>query len=274
MKLVRLAGEIDLDGFRNAARKALAQGLGPADIRFRVGSGLGDDLFAEHGGLEDEGGAATVMRVPARFLELADRVCRHRDPARYDLLYEALRRLRMSSHWLEIASDPLLRRLEDMVRAVRRDRHKMTAFVRFREIATPDGSRFVAWFEPDHYIEELAASFFVDRFASMRFAILTPRASILWDGALRFGPGVRREDQPAPDRFADAWNVYYRSIFNPARLMPRAMLKEMPKKYWANLPETRQIPAMTREAFGREVAMVAYAPFSRRSACRTHRRAL
>ena len=46
--------------------------------------------------------------------------------------------------------------------------------------------------------------------------------------------------------FADAWNVYYRSIFNPARLMKRAMLKEMPKRYWANLPETRQIPAMAR----------------------------
>ena len=93
-----------------------------------------------------------------------------------------------------------------------------------------------------HYIEELTAPFFVDRFASMRFAILTPRASIFWDGALRFGPGARREDAPPLDDFAGAWDVYYRSIFNPARLMKRAMLKEMPKKYWANLPETRQIP--------------------------------
>ena len=195
--------------------------------------------------------------MPPRFLDLADLVCRHKEPTRYDLLYAALLRLRETPRFLEIASDPLVRRLEDMERAVRRDRHKMTAFVRFREINTPDGSRFVAWFEPSHYIEELTAPFFVDRFASMQFAILTPRSSILWDGTLRFGPGARREDAPPLDDFAGAWDVYYRSIFNPARLMKRAMLKEMPKKYWANLPETRQIAAMSSAAHLREAQMVA-----------------
>ena len=176
------------------------------------------------------------------------------------LLYAALLRLRETPRFLEIASDPLVRRLEDMERAVRRDRHKMTAFVRFREIEAPDGARFVAWFEPEHYIEELTAPFFVDRFASMRFAILTPRTSILWDGSFRFGPGALREDAPPLDDFAGAWDVYYRSIFNPARLMKRAMLKEMPKKYWANLPETRQIPAMSSAALLRETQMVAAPP--------------
>ncbi|MGB7976658.1 MAG: UdgX family uracil-DNA binding protein [Roseiarcus sp.] len=135
----------------------------------------------------------------------------------------------------------------------------MTAFVRFREIGTPDGSRFVAWFEPSHHIEELTAPFFVDRFASMHFAILTPRTSILWDGTLRFGPGARREDAPPLDDFARAWDDYYRSIFNPARLMKRAMLTEMPKKYWANLPETRQIAATSSAARLREDQMVAAA---------------
>jgi uracil-DNA glycosylase len=91
----------------------------------------------------------------------------------------------------------------------------------------------------------------------MQFAILTPRTSILWDGTLRFGPGARREDAPPLDDFAGAWDVYYRSIFNPARLMKRAMLKEMPKKYWANLPETRQIAAMSSTAHLREDQMVA-----------------
>jgi uracil-DNA glycosylase len=143
---------------------------------------------------------------------------------------------------------------------VRRDRHKMTAFVRFREIDAPEGARFVAWFEPEHYIEELTAPFFVDRFASMRFAILTPRTSILWDGTLRFGPGARRDDAPPLDDFAGAWDIYYRSIFNPARLMKRAMLKEMPKKYWANLPETRQIPAMSSAARPLEAQMVGAPP--------------
>ena len=98
----------------------------------------------------------------------------------------------------------------------------------------------------------------------MRFAILTPRASILWDGELRFGPGGRAEDAPPLDTFADAWAVYYRSIFNPARLMQRAMLKEMPKRYWANLPETRQIAAMARGALKRETTMLAAEPVAGR----------
>jgi DNA polymerase len=258
--IVRLEGEIDFEAFRRAARLAAARELGADAIRFVAGSAEKEnDLFSEHDAAELSTTGAP-LRVPRRFLDLADLVCRHREPTRYDLLYAALLRLRETSRFLEIASDPLVRRLEDMERAVRRDRHKMTAFVRFREIDAPDGARFVAWFEPAHYIEELTAPFFVDRFASMQFAILTPRTSILWDGTLRFGPGARREDAPPLDDFAGAWDVYYRSIFNPARLMKRAMLKEMPKKYWANLPETRLIPAMSSAARSREADMVAAAP--------------
>ena len=234
--------------------------MGTDAIRFVTGNAEEEnDLFSEQDTPEPPTTGA-ALRVPPRFLDLADLVCRHSEPTRYDLLYAALLRLRETPRFLEIASDPLVRRLEDMERAVRRDRHKMTAFVRFREIDAPEGTRFVAWFEPSHYIEELTAPFFVDRFASMQFAILTPRTSILWDGALRFGPGARREDAPPLDDFAGAWDVYYRSIFNPARLMKRAMLKEMPKKYWANLPETRHIPAMSSGAQLRETQMVAALP--------------
>ena len=196
MKVVRLQDEVDFAGFRAAARSAAAQAVPPEEIRFLAGAVVEGDLLSEPQGLAPPEREPSPLCVPKRFVEMADCVSRHRDPARYDLLYGALFRLRENARFLEIASDPLVRRLEGMERAVRRDRHKMTAFVRFREIEAPDGPRFVAWFEPQHFIEELAASFFVDRFASMRFAILTPRASILWDGDLRFGPGGRAEDAP------------------------------------------------------------------------------
>ena len=39
-----------------------------------------------------------------------------------------------------------------MAKAVRRDIHKMHAFVRFRRLEAEDGERFVAWFEPEHHI--------------------------------------------------------------------------------------------------------------------------
>ena len=41
-----------------------------------------------------------------------------------------------------------------MEKAVRRDIHKMRAFVRFRKIGEGDDERYVAWFEPEHFIVE------------------------------------------------------------------------------------------------------------------------
>jgi DNA polymerase len=40
----------------------------------------------------------------------------------------------------------------------------------------------VAWFEPEHHIVELNAPFFRDRFANMRWSILTPTRCVHWDG--------------------------------------------------------------------------------------------
>ncbi len=76
------------------------------------------------------------------------------------------------------------------------------------------------------------------RFTGMRWSILTPDASAFWDReTLRFGPGAAKADVPDEDRLEEHWRTYYASIFNPARLKVDAMQKEMPKKYWKNLPE-------------------------------------
>jgi DNA polymerase len=95
------------------------------------------------------------------------------------------------------------------------------------------------------------------RFANMRWSILTPRGSVHWDGAvMREGPPARREDAPGGDPVEVLWRSYYASIFNPARLKVGAMLSEMPKKYWKNLPEADLIPQLIAGAQAREAAMV------------------
>lgn len=254
-RLVRLADEVDIAGWRAAARALARAGVAPAGVVWRVGEG--GDLFATGDEAAVLPASAPAPRASRRFLDLVDLALRHRDPARFDLCYRLLLRLQETPALLDIASDAEVRDAEAMAKSVRRDRHKMTAFVRFREVAEADGARFVAWFEPEHFIEEHVAPFFVDRFAAMRFTILTPRRVIDWsDGRLSFGPGARRAEAPPEDEFASAWAIYYRSIFNPARLMPKAMQKEMPKKYWANLPETRLIPEMTAEAAARVAALL------------------
>ena len=163
---------------------------------------------------------------------------------------------------------------ERLHREVKREIHKMHAFVRFRQIESGHvrsgrRARHVAWFEPGHHVLEAAAPFFARRFATMRWAILTPRASVDWDGhALAFGPGMRREDGPPPDAGEDLWLAYYRSIFNPARVKVAMMKKEMPVRFWKNLPEAAAVPELLAQAGRREQRMVARAAGSRRRARR------
>ena len=87
--------------------------------------------------------------------------------------------------------------------------------------------------------------FFVRRFTGMRWSILTPYRCAHWDTAeLTFSPGADRGDAPAGDATEELWRTYYTNIFNPARLKTKAMQKEMPKKYWRNLPEAPLIPRL------------------------------
>ena len=147
-----------------------------------------------------------------------------------------------------------------MAKAVRRDEHKMHAFVRFREVGREQKAHYVAWFEPEHHIVELAAPFFARRFADMPWSILTPDLCAHWDGhAVSITSGVAKAEAPTEDRLEETWRRYYASIFNPARLKVKAMQNEMPKKYWRNLPEASLIKPLIAGAGRTSSAMIANA---------------
>ncbi len=254
-RAVRLLGEDDWDGWRDAARRLLAAGIDPDAIIWTVG-GKADDLFAIENELPPQ--PRVPPRVPRSFLPLAQSAILHSDPERFALLNRLLVKVSRYPDLMSDRADPLLRRIDLLAKAVRRDIHKMHAFVRFRELDNGDGSqRFVAWFEPDHHIVRATSGFFVRRFAQMQWSILTPELCIHWDGeALTESPGAERPDAPADDAFEQAWKTYYGAIFNPARLKIKAMLKEMPRKYWKNLPEADLIAPLVASAQARESSMV------------------
>jgi DNA polymerase len=262
MQWVRLAEEDDFESWRDAARGLALAGVPAAEIVWHIGEGPGD-LFASTAtpsGSPPASSAAPEFTVPRGFVDLARSAICHKDPERFALLYKLLLRLRRRPGGLGDAADPLVRRLEDMTKAVRRDIHKMHAFVRFREVADgADGAatRFVAWFEPEHHIVRAAAPFFARRFATMKWSILTPKLSVHWDGErLSESPGAARSDAPGGDPIESLWKTYYASIFNPARLKVGAMVKEMPKKYWKNMPETALVGELIAGAQARERKMV------------------
>ncbi len=234
-----------------AARRALQRKIAPDEIAWEE---LGEDqpplaLFEEIDP-PNELPPAARFRVPKRFLALARLVSLHRAASRWALLYRLLWRLTQGeNHLLEISVDPDVAQANDFEKSVRRDLHKMRAFVRFREVEQAGVQWFVAWFEPEHHIVEQNAPFFADRFAALRWSILTPDRCAHWDGEeLSFTAGVAHSAAPGADQMEDLWRTYYANIFNPARVKVHAMQAEMPKKYWRNLPEATLIPALLQEA--------------------------
>ena len=257
MRVVTLPAPDDVDAWRDAARALVAADVPPDEVVWQVGD-TATDLFATAAApqpLHDATGPA--LKVSRAFLDLARKTVLARDPERFALLYTMLHRLRREPRLAEDHADPLVRRIEGLTKTVNRDIHKMRAFLRFREVDEGGTSRFVAWFEPEHHIVRHNAAFFVNRFASMRWSILTPEVSLHWDGAaLSEGPGATKADAPEGDPTEEVWKTYYASIFNPARVKVGAMLKEMPRKYWKNMPETALVPQLLAGAQARESGMI------------------
>ncbi|HSH86970.1 MAG TPA: UdgX family uracil-DNA binding protein [Methylophilus sp.] len=283
MQVVRLANETDFEGWRKAARALLAQAIAPENIEWLVGEESGG-LFdspefkpvGQQNQLFDHSPSTSFrssqspsnelensqFKVPRDFIELCRKAILHSDPTRFGLLYRLLWRLKKEQKLLHISFDPDVARIQFMIKAVRRDLHKMKAFVRFREIEIEGReSEFVAWFEPSHHIVEASAPFFTGRFTNMRWSILTPDICMHWDGsALSYSPGASKADAPADDAGEDLWRSYYRSIFNPARLKISAMQSQMPKKYWRNLPEAPLIAELIVNASQRMDSMIEAPP--------------
>ena len=262
---VRLDGAIDFAGFRSQARRLLAADVPPDAVQWCTDEDL-DDLFAQEPAELPVaiGQPSAPLAVPSSFLSLCEQVVLHREPQRFALLYRLLWRLAREPALRDDPLDSDLLRARAMAHAVSRDIHKMRAFVRFRQVEDGDGlgPLHVAWFEPDHRIVRANAPWFMRRFAQMRWAILTPDGCAQWrpGGELKFSAGVQRDQAPSPDAGEQLWLTYYRSIFNPARLKLAMMQKEMPRKYWHNLPEASLIGPLAAQAQERSGRMIEQPP--------------
>jgi DNA polymerase len=231
--------------WREAARRCLQKEIAPDEILWTCNAPNG--LF-ENNLIEEIN--EKVFKVPPDFFPLAEAVVCFDDAQRWALLYRLLFRLvHENKNLLHIESDDDVRKARLMEKAIYRDVHKFHAFVRFRRIEVDGQEIFAAWHEPHHFTVERSAPFFVRRFGTMRFSILTPKACAHWDlKNLTFSGGVSKEIAPQSDATEDFWLVYYQSIFNPFRLKIKAMKKELPVRHWRTLPEAVLIPGLIRRA--------------------------
>jgi uracil-DNA glycosylase len=255
---VDLDGPTDLRGFRAAVRALVAVNIAPDAVRFCVPSTDQAALFDDAQPLpRDALLNAPPIALPAGFVALCETIVMHDEPQRFARMYALAYALHQRQTSWQDTLLPERIALEHMAQAVRREMHKTKAFVRFRPVSSDDGITHVAWFEPSHHVVHAVAPFFVRRFAGMRWALLTPRGCAHWSGsALTFGPPADRASAPGADAGEALWLAYYRSIFNPARLKLAMMKREMPVRFWANLPEAASIGTLAAAADVRTARMV------------------
>ncbi|MDQ8184867.1 UdgX family uracil-DNA binding protein [Pelagicoccus sp. SDUM812002] len=253
----------NFEEWRNVSRELLARAALPEQVVWNEDQEVELNLGVEEKSKPPLPSSGPV-RVSDEFVRRAKGVACHVDLDTWGLLYRMLWRMTRGEErqLLRRANDVDVRSFELKEKAVRRERHKMTAFVRFRKVEVTgeetERERFVAWYEPEHDVVYLAAPFFRDRFSSMDWSILTPRTCVHWDGReLSFSEGASFQERPDEDELEKYWLKYYASTFNPSRLNISMMEREMPRRYWKNLPEASLIAELSNGSYGRSEKMKA-----------------
>ena len=249
----------DFAEFREAVRPLLARNIPPQQLRLRDAADRQALLFdaqpaatGSSAALDTAPERGALPRVPRRYLELAEYAALFRSADRFELLYRVLYRLTHGEpQLLEDAVDPDVRQLGLRAQSVRKDEHRMHAFLRFRRCELQGQEHFVAWYAPEHHVLRLTAPFFQRRFGSMRFAILTPDESAFWDlETLSFGPGAERSGAPAADELEALFRTYYNSTYNPARANLSLFRKHIIPAFARHMPELSDMPQLMREHDG------------------------
>ncbi|RFU49902.1 DUF4130 domain-containing protein [Paraburkholderia sp. DHOC27] len=194
---------------------------------------------------------APVVRISKALAAQLNDAALYRDARRWAFLYKVIWRWHHGDRAVASPADIDGARLHHVAKAVRRDKHDMIAYVRFRQCAeVAEGEpEYIAWYEPAHDILAWGAEQFAQRMGSARWLIATPSGAASWDGAtLHLQHDHAQRGAIAPDAAEALWLAYYRSTFNPARLNETALHQHMPVRYWKGLPEGPLIPEMISAA--------------------------
>ncbi|ARP96330.1 UdgX family uracil-DNA binding protein [Bordetella genomosp. 13] len=254
-------------GWRKQALRALAEGWAPEDIVWQESASaacaVAEQLTLYDAAAEPvpdtstpsgiEADDAPVIRISKDLASLLQDAALYRAPYRWAFLYRVLWRWQQGDRAAASAADEDGAQLNAMAKSVRRARHDMIAYVRFRKREGGRRPEYLAWYEPEHDVLAYAAEHFARRMGSSSWCIGTPQGAALWDGK-----ALHLSDVPADaeairqdaldDKVEPLWLAYYQSIFNPARLNETALYQRMPARFWKGLPEGPLIPGMIADA--------------------------
>lgn len=131
--------------------------------------------------------------------------------------------------------------MDDLVRRVLNELHKMKGFLRFTE--TSDGVLY-APFSPDNDIIDLLAEHFTRRLKNQKFVIhdIARKTAVAYDGKRAVLFNADRAEINLSDcekSCVNLWRLYYRSVNIESRPHEKQMKGYMPVRYWKFLPEKK-----------------------------------
>lgn len=137
-------------------------------------------------------------------------------------------------------------RVSEIVRMMRREKHRMEAFIRFQKLKD---ETFYAAIEPDFNVLPLLIRHFKDRYADQKWIIYDTRRKYgvhydLHDTqyiSLNFSDvkatNVISAYTPDENLYQDLWKNYFKSVNIPARKNTKLHLMHVPRRYWRHLTE-------------------------------------
>lgn len=138
-------------------------------------------------------------------------------------------------------------RLSEIIRMMRREKHRMEAFVRFRKLKD---ETYYAAVEPDFNVLPLLIRHFKSRYTDQKWMIYDLRRNygiyydkhdtqfITLDFAATGKPGdVISAYTEGESIYQHLWKSYFHSVNIPARKNTRLHVRHIPKRYWKHLTE-------------------------------------
>ncbi|ADW68861.1 UdgX family uracil-DNA binding protein [Granulicella tundricola] len=133
----RLLIDPDFEAWRITAREQLHAGYHPDQLDLQDATAPTSLTLALEADEPPTGPPLPRPTISKSFLEAAGYVAVHRDPQRWNLLYRILFRLQSNRNLLALETDDDIIQLTRLESQVKRDLHKMHAFVRFRKVLEP-----------------------------------------------------------------------------------------------------------------------------------------
>ena len=144
-------------------------------------------------------------------------------------------------------SNKYVLRISEVVQMMRRERHRMEAFVRFQKLK--DGT-FYSAVQPDFNVLPLLIKHFKNRYADQKWIIydLKRNYGLHYDlhdvefislefSEVKNAANVIAAFEEDEGIYQHLWKNYFQSVNIPARKNTKLHLRHIPKRYWKHLTE-------------------------------------